>query len=118
MDEIMAYCGLACQECGAFLATMENDDQKRVLVAGQWSKLFKADIKPKDINCKGCLSEGEPLFSHCRVCEIRTCGREKGIPNCGYCADYPCRKLEFIFKNAPGTKERLDEIKKKRSGPE
>jgi hypothetical protein len=110
MDEIIAYCGLACHECGAFVATRENDDQKRAEVARQWSRMFKADIKPENINCKGCLSREEPLFSHCKICEIRSCGMGKGIANCGACADYPCPKLDFIFKGVPAAKERLDEI--------
>jgi hypothetical protein len=33
LDEMIAFCGLDCYECGAFLATKENDDQKRVKVA-------------------------------------------------------------------------------------
>ena len=51
MEEIIAYCGLFCHECGAFQAPRDNDNEKRALVAQKWSKEFKADLKPEDINC-------------------------------------------------------------------
>lgn len=108
---MVAFCGLDCYECGAFLATKENNNQKRAEVAQGWSRLFKVEIKPKDINCDGCLSEGGRLFNYCKVCEIRKCGKGKGLKNCGYCSDYPCRKLDFIFSNAANAKNRLHKIK-------
>jgi hypothetical protein len=107
---MVAVCGLDCSKCGAFLATKENDDFKRAEVAQEWSKLFKVDIKPEDINCDGCLSEGERIFNYCKVCEIRKCGKEKGLKNCGHCGEYPCQKLDFIFNNAPDAKKRLDKM--------
>lgn len=63
MKEIIAFCGLDCNECGAFLATRENNDQKRAEVAQEWSRLFKVEVKPEDINCEGCLSDGGRLFN-------------------------------------------------------
>ena len=107
---MIAFCGLDCFECGAFLATQDNDNQKRAEVAREWSKLFKVEIKPEDINCDGCQSIGGRLFNYCNVCEIRKCGKEKGLKNCGYCGEYPCHKLNFIFSNAPDAKSQLDEI--------
>jgi hypothetical protein len=88
----------------------ENNNQKRVEVAQEWSRLFKVDISPEDINCDGCQSDEGRLFNYCKVCEIRKCGKEKGIMNCGYCDVYPCGKLNFIFSNAPDAKKQLDEI--------
>ena len=64
MKEMIALCGLVCNECGAFLATKENDDQKRAEVAQEWSRLFKFEIKPEDINCNGCQSDGGRLFNY------------------------------------------------------
>jgi hypothetical protein len=111
LKEMIGFCGLNCYECGAFLATKEDDDQKRAEVAQEWSKLFKVEIKPEDINCEGCQSDGGRLFNYCKVCEIRNCGKEKGLKNCGYCGEYPCHKLDFIFGNAPDARNRLDKIK-------
>jgi hypothetical protein len=53
LNEVIAVCGLDCHQYGAFLATQENNDQKRAEVAQEWSKLFKVEIKPEDINCEG-----------------------------------------------------------------
>jgi len=107
---MIAVCGMNCHECGASLAAKESNDQKRTKVAQDWSKRFKVEVNPKDINCDGCQSDGGRIFNYCKVCEIRKCGKEKGLKNCGYCRDYPCRKLDFILTNAPDAKKRLDEI--------
>ncbi|HEX74775.1 MAG TPA: DUF3795 domain-containing protein [Dehalococcoidia bacterium] len=109
---MIAFCGTVCTECPAFLATKKDDDIERKRIAELWSKRYNADIKPEDINCVGCLSEGEKLFSYCNVCEIRKCGQEKGLKNCAYCDEYVCEKLSEFFKIAPGGKTTLDEIKK------
>ncbi|MCD6569822.1 MAG: DUF3795 domain-containing protein [Deltaproteobacteria bacterium] len=61
---MIAFCGLPCHECDAFLATRDDDDQKRAEVAQLWSKQYNADIKPEDINCDGCLSDNGYLFNH------------------------------------------------------
>lgn len=111
MNEIIAFCGSHCHECGAFLATGDDDDEKRAEVAKLWSKQYNADIKPGDINCGGCMSDGGALFNYCLVCEIRKCGNEKGIVNCAYCEDYACEKIEKFFHVAPECKKRLDEIR-------
>ena len=113
MDEIIAFCGITCHECGAFLATRDDNDEKRAEVAQLWSKEFKADLKPEDINCEGCLSDGENLFNHTKTCEIRKCGREKGVVNCAHCSDYTCEKIEKFFEMVPDAKKRLDGIRAK-----
>lgn len=112
MDEMTAICGISCHECGAFQATRDNDDAKRAEVAELWSKEYKSDIKPEDINCEGCLTESGDVFNYSRICEIRKCGKEKGIENCAHCSDYACDKLEKFFEMVPQSKKRLDEIRK------
>lgn len=111
MEEIIAICGLTCHECGAYLATINDDDQKRAEVAELWSKEYSSDLKPEDIICEGCLSDGENLFSYTKVCEIRKCGKEKAVLNCAHCSDYICEKLEKFFQMAPEAKKRLEEIR-------
>ena len=110
---MIAFCGLNCHECGAFIATKNNDDEKRLEMAKLWSKQFNADIKPSDINCDGCHSDTGKIFGHCKVCEVRKCGKEKSLDNCGYCDEYSCEKLGMVFKMMPHAKKQLDEIKSK-----
>jgi hypothetical protein len=111
MEKMIAMCGINCAECPAFLATRENNVQKRKEVAEQWSKEYQAEFKAEDINCDGCSFGKERLFSHCQVCEIRRCGREKQLKNCATCNEYPCPKLSQFFLMVPQGKAVLDEIK-------
>ncbi|MCP3923609.1 MAG: DUF3795 domain-containing protein [Desulfobacterales bacterium] len=104
---MLAYCGLTCDTCGAYIATRENDDVRREKVAKEWSKTFNVEIPASSINCDGCKSEGIK-FSHCNNCEIRKCALEKGVENCGKCAEFACEKLDFIFKAEPEAKRRLE----------
>ena len=113
MEEMISVCGLLCNECVAFIATKNDDDEKRAEVAEQWSKGYNVDIQPEDINCNGCLSDTEPLFRHCQVCEIRKCGKAKAIENCAHCNEYACEKLEKIFQLVPDAKKRLGQVKSK-----
>lgn len=111
MNEMIAFCGSACQECEAFMATRSDDDKKRAEIAHLWSKQYDADIKPEDINCDGCKSVGARHFNYCNVCEIRKCGMERGVENCAYCNDYSCERLEKFFEIAPDNRKRLDALR-------
>ena len=111
MNELISRCGLKCSECGVFIATKADDDKKRQEVAEQWSRRYKADIRPEDINCEGCLSEGKKVFNYCNVCEIRKCGIDKDVENCAYCDEYVCSKLESFLEKVPANREFLDEIR-------
>ena len=112
MEKMIAFCGLGCSGCPAYIATQKNDDEERKKVAEMWSKEFKAQLKPEDINCDGCIADSYRLFSHVKVCEIRKCGLEKKVKNCAYCDEYACEKLTEFFKMAPDAKTTLDEIRK------
>ncbi|GAK50523.1 hypothetical protein U14_01754 [Candidatus Moduliflexus flocculans] len=112
MEQMIAICGLECQNCGAFLATQQNSEQKRIEVAKEWSQMFHADIKPESINCDGCLATSGRLFQHCMVCELRACGMAKGVENCAQCAEYACEKLGKFFQMAPEARGVLDRVRR------
>jgi len=107
----IAYCGNVCAECMAYIATQENDNEKRKEVAEKWNKEFKQDNRPEDINCDGCLSTTGRFFNYCTICEIKKCGQKKGVINCAYCDSYICEKLDNFFKVEPYGKKTLDGIK-------
>lgn len=107
---MIACCGIDCSTCGAYIATKTDDDNRRAKVAEQWSEMYKAVIKPEDINCNGCLSD-EQKFSHCDVCEIRACCIEKGLENCAACDLYACDKLEDFLNMAPDARAALDKLR-------
>jgi hypothetical protein len=112
MDRMVAYCGLICTECPAYIAKRDDNDELRKKTAEEWSKQFNATITPESVNCDGCLVTDGELIQYCSVCEIRKCGLEKNVENCALCDDYICDKLEKWFKNVPDAKKVLDEIRK------
>lgn len=97
---MIAYCGLDCSTCDALLATTTDSDEKRKETAREWSRLYQADIKPEQIHCDGCKSDGVKFF-HCGNCEIRSCCLSKGVDHCAACGDYICDTLAGFIKLAP-----------------
>lgn len=111
MHKSISYCGISCHECPAYIATRENDDNKRAEVAAAWSKMYGAEISANDINCNGCTAENGPYFHHCTVCEIRTCAAEKDVTTCAHCEEYICATLSKFFEMVPDCKTALDRIR-------
>jgi hypothetical protein len=109
MEKIIAYCGINCSECPAYLATQKDDLEEIKKVAKEWSS-EEMPFKPEDIYCDGCTSE-DRIFSWCSECPIRSCSRNKGLENCAYCDDYFCDHLKMTFDRTPSAKERLDKIR-------
>lgn len=108
--KIIAFCGLLCNECPAFIAKRTDDDELREKTAERWST-EEFPLEPEDINCDGCV-HGEEILTFCTVCGVRRCGVERGVENCAYCVEYPCKKLENPWSHNPEAKERLDAIRK------
>jgi len=112
MDRIIAYCGLVCTGCPAYVATQANDQAALEQVAAQWREEYNApDITVESVICDGCLPSDGRHCSHCFECEVRACGIERGVVNCAHCADYACEKLEGFFGFAPDARAVLDEVR-------
>jgi len=112
MEKIIAYCGLNCSECHAFIATQKNDYEEKARVAKEWSEMYKTEFKPEDIGCDGCLTATGKQIPYCSTCWVRKCASEKNLANCAYCVDYPCTKLDEFLNMAPEARTNLEEIKK------
>jgi hypothetical protein len=108
----IAYCGLICTDCLAFIATQADDDKQRQEVAEQWTKKYNHPFKVEDINCVGCTTVSGIHIGQCGVCPIRKCGQGKGVINCAYCGEYVCEELGKYFEMAPVMKANLEEIRK------
>ena len=109
--KMTAYCGLNCAECPTYLATQKDDDKMREKVAKQWSRQFKIEFKPSDMNCDGCKAENGRLFGFCNACEVRQCSRESGVETCAHCEDYDCAKIQGLINLEPSIKTSLDKIR-------
>ena len=117
MDKVISYCGLICETCPIYLATREQDEEKRykmrVDIAQQIKEHYGQECKPEDVtDCDGCKAESGRLFSGSRNCEIRKCATGKDIENCAHCNEYACGRIEKFFATDPDARARLDAIKK------
>ncbi len=109
MRKMIAFCGITCTECPAFIATQEDDDSKRKQVAEEWSKAYNNEIKPEQINCNGCLP-GQGIHQQLHICEIRKCGIQRQVQNCAHCVDYKCEKLAKFLENIPEANNTLEKL--------
>jgi hypothetical protein len=112
MEKMIAYCGLVCTDCPAYIATQENDQEALQKVAEQWSKEFNATLTAEDVLCDGCLTAEGQHIGHWSECKVRACAAEKKVRNCAHCSDYVCEELENFFSFAPEAKSILEGIRK------
>jgi len=112
MDKMIAFCGLDCAQCPAFIAYKNDDNELRAKTAKEWSKQFGFEFTSDHINCVGCLEAEGPHAGYCGICEIRKCALEKGVANCAHCSDYACETLAKFLERVPAAKATLDEIRK------
>ena len=107
MKDLIACCGIDCENCDARIATVNNDNELREKTAEKWRGMYNSDITTESINCMGCRVEGAKI-AHCTTCEIRNCAEAKGFDTCAECDDLEtCEIVGFVLKNVPGTKENL-----------
>ena len=72
MKDLIACCGIDCENCDARIATVANDDELKEKTAQKWRKTYNSNITAESINCTGCRIDGVN-FAHCSECEIRNC---------------------------------------------
>ena len=108
MRNMIAYCGLDCGKCDAYLATINDDQALREKTAKQWAELNNAPILPEHINCEGCRVDGIKTVFCDSLCEIRQCALKKDVTTCGYCPDMErCQTVREIISNGPEALENL-----------
>ena len=100
MSTMIAYCGLDCEKCDAYIATKNNDQALREKTAKLWSELNNSDILPEHINCEGCRTNGVKTYYCDTLCAIRQCAMKKKISTCGDCAQMEqCEKVAVVIGN-------------------
>lgn len=108
MKRMIAYCGLDCEKCDAYLATVRDDAALREKTARLWSEWNQVLITPDQINCMGCRTDGVKTPYCESLCPIRQCALEKGVDTCGGCdAMETCPKVGAILNNNPAALENL-----------
>jgi Protein of unknown function (DUF3795) len=110
MHESIAYCGLDCDSCPAYLATRSGDMEALARVAERWTADTGREVRAEAILCDGCKSGSERINTFCAACEIRDCAHARGLDNCAGCEEYACERLRrFIAYEGEG-KANLDRI--------
>ena len=112
MSRMIAYCGLVCSECPTFLATRADDDAPaRARTAAVYAEKFGFHLRPEEIDCDGCRSEGGTLMAYCGACAIRACCRSRGLDNCALCPDASCERLAEFHAFSSGAKASFEALK-------
>ena len=101
MKKMIGCCGLDCEKCDAYLATINNDSALREKTATLWSELNDVAISPEMINCTGCRVDGPTTYFCSTLCEIRRCAYGKGFDTCAECSDLSvCKTVAEIHCNS------------------
>jgi len=112
MKQLIACCGLDCEKCDAYIATLDNDDHLREKTAQLWSKMNHVPITKEMINCMGCRTGGVKTIYCDSICEIRKCAMNRGFNTCGDCAEFgKCETVELVLKNSADALHNLKSIK-------
>ena len=111
MKQLIAYCGINCEKCEAYIATQNNDNALREKVARLWSEMNGVEITPEMINCDGCRVNGVKTPFCDKYCQIRQCALVKAFETCGNCSEMEsCQTVGMIISN---NAEALSNLKNK-----
>lgn len=112
MKDRIACCGLDCESCDAYIATVRSDDALREKTAQLWAEMNNAPITAEMINCMGCRADGVKTPFCDYMCQIRQCCLKKGFATCGVCPDMAgCAELAAILQHSPEAQRNLQELK-------
>ena len=108
MKKLIAYCGLDCEKCDAYLATIHNDQALREQTAKKWSEWNQVTILPEEIHCEGCRADGTKTVFCDKLCDIRQCALKKSVTTCGDCTELEkCPKVSKIISTNPAALKNL-----------
>lgn len=91
----IGYCGDNCLSCPRYTATISNNIEKLKETALMWKRVGWRDtiLNIDEIKCGGCKT-----VTWCRYNDIRMCAIDRQLNNCGECGQYPCNKINLVFK--------------------
>ncbi len=108
MKQLIAYCGLDCEKCDAYIATQNNDQALREKTAKYWSELNGVEITPEMINCDGCRMDGRKTpYCDC-MCQIKICAQSKKMETCASCPQVKnCKTVGMVTINNDEARKNL-----------
>lgn len=112
MEKLIAFCGLDCAECEAYVATQANDEVAKLTLLEKWRVAYDSpDMPLAAVTCDGCTSEGR-LGGYCSFCAVRACADGRGVVNCAHCSEYEtCETLNGFIANIPEAQANLAAIR-------
>lgn len=110
--EIIAYCGIVCSACPAYIGTQTGDQDLLKRTAEKWARELGLPITPEGIVCDGCPPDtGTRHNEWCGECPIRSCAVGRKYENCAHCDEYPCEALSRFVAGIPEARSKLDEMR-------
>ncbi|MDO4581801.1 MAG: DUF3795 domain-containing protein [Bacillota bacterium] len=112
-SKMIAYCGLDCAKCDAYIATVNDDQALREKTAKLWAEANHAPITPEMINCMGCCVEGVKTPYCDSMCEIRQCAMKKSVVSCARCANMDgCKSLRYVLENSEDARANINDLRR------
>lgn len=116
----MAACGIDCEACDSYKATMEQDIKAAErLVAWYRGQGWIGEnegaeaVLLKNPLCKGCWNSTEDCFFKCGCHysrDFRICCNEKQIDHCGQCDEFPCEPYIGFVGDIQPHKEAMEHL--------
>ncbi len=111
-DRLVAYCGLDCAECPAYVATQAGDIAAlEKVVAQARGHTGRADLTIEGTYCDGCPGTDGRKGDCVGECGIRACALAKGVATCAECDRYACDLLEPMLAQNPKARDVLDQLR-------
>lgn len=112
MAKLIAYCGIDCAGCEAYIATQADDQAAKMSLLEKWRVDYHApDMTLADVTCDGCTSSGR-LGGYTHACPVYACANDRRMENCAHCDDYSgCETLQAFIAGIPSALENLEAIR-------
>lgn len=91
---MIGICGDNCACCPRYIATKSGDLERLERVKALWVRLELrgSDFPAEKMACHGCQPENK-----CAYVELCACVSERSGINCGFCDEYPCKLINYVF---------------------
>jgi hypothetical protein len=111
MSAMIAFCGLDCSTCEAYIATQANDEPGKQKLLEKWRVEYNSpEMEISAVICDGCHATTR-LGGYCSFCNVRKCALGKGLQTCADCPDFACEELQNFFVMVPQAKANLEALR-------
>jgi hypothetical protein len=95
-DYNLSFCGNDCSLCPRHIATISGDVPELERLAALWVSLGWRDSNctADDMKCIGCVVNDNCHYG------LSECAKQKQIPNCGKCEEYPCSRCREVLEKS------------------